>query len=104
MPQSEANADVSRRRPSHSVHPFWVIFGALFVLGLIIKFWWVIVAVLVVAGVAYGGAKWWQRHQTQEAAAAQERANLAARAEYEHQHYLAGDDIGLYGQYQPPET
>lgn len=92
-----------RRSSSGSVHPFWAIFGGLFVLGLIIKFWWVIVAVLVIAGLAYGGAKWWQRHQAQEAAAAQEHANIAARAEYEHRQYLAGDDIGLYGQYQPPQ-
>lgn len=63
-----------------------------------------IVTALVIAALVYGGVKWWQRHQAQEAAAAQERANLAARAEYEDQHYLAGDDIGLYGQYQPPET
>ncbi|MDH6279554.1 hypothetical protein [Prescottella agglutinans] len=94
---------MARRSSSGSVHPFWVIFGVLFVLGLIIKFWWVIVTILVIAGLAYGGVKWWRRHQAREAAAAQERANIAARAEYEHQHYLAGDDIGIYGQYQPPE-
>lgn len=92
-----------RHASSGSVHPFWAIFGALFVLGLIIKFWWVIVAVLVIAGLVYGGVKWWQRHQAAEAAAAQERANIAARAEYEHQQYLAGNDVGIYGQYQLPE-
>ncbi|WFR74377.1 hypothetical protein P9209_14695 [Prescottella defluvii] len=42
--------------------------------------------------------KWRQQRQAQEAAAARERANIAACADYEHQHYLAGDDIGLYGQ------
>ncbi|NKS66342.1 hypothetical protein GS461_09615 [Rhodococcus hoagii] len=47
---------------------------------------------------------WLQRRQALAAAAAQERANLSARADYEHQHYLAGDNLGIYGQYQPPEV
>ncbi|RDI32475.1 hypothetical protein DEU38_103208 [Rhodococcus sp. AG1013] len=92
------------RRASGSQHPFWVAFGALFVLGLIIKFWWVIVLALILAGAVYSGVKGRQRHQAREAAAATERANIAARAEYEHQQYLAGDDIGIYGQYQPPKV
>ncbi|MFC9518852.1 hypothetical protein ACFTSD_24220 [Nocardiaceae bacterium NPDC056970] len=94
---------MARRSTSGSKGSFWAIFGVLFVLGLIIKYWWVIVSVLAVVALGYGGVKWLERHQGRKAAAARARADVAARADYEHQQYLAGNPVGLYGQYPPPE-
>ncbi|MGW6694859.1 hypothetical protein ACWF62_13915 [Rhodococcus sp. NPDC054953] len=67
-------------------HPVLATIGALVALGLIVKFWY-----LVVVGLAiFAGVKWWQRHQADQAA-------IVARADAQHQAYLAGDDFGLYG-------
>ncbi|ORL03411.1 hypothetical protein A6F55_09330 [Prescottella equi] len=85
-------------------HPFLVAFGALFALGVIVTYWWLIVAAVVVAGLAYGSVKLWQHHQASAADAAAARAAVAARADYEHQQYLAGNPVGTYGQYAPPSV
>lgn len=82
-------------------HPFLVVFGALFALGVVVTYWWLIVTVLVAAALLYGGVKLWQHHQTREAADAAARAAVAARADYEHHQYLAGNPVGVYGQYTP---
>ncbi|NKS34406.1 hypothetical protein GS488_01710 [Rhodococcus hoagii] len=79
-------------------HPFLVAFGALFALGVVVTYWWLIVTVLVAAALVYGGVTLWQHHQARVAAGA---AAVAARADYEHHQYLAGNPVGVYGQYQP---
>ena len=85
------------------------VFGALLVLGFIVTFWVWIVAAAVIGGIVWAGftfgVPWWQRRQQQELdhrnGETARRSALAARAEIQNQHYLAGDDHGLYGEYQP---
>lgn len=84
-----------------SRHPIVTAVGVLFVLGLVVEYWWLIVLAAVIAAAIYGGNIAWRTRQRQAAAQAQARAELAARADREHQQYLAGEDRGLYGDYQP---
>jgi high-affinity Fe2+/Pb2+ permease len=78
-------------------HPFWAIFCGLFVLGLAAKFWWVIVLVAA----AYCGLRAWQWWQVANEERRRQDELTAARADWEHQQFLAGNSIGWYGQYPP---
>lgn len=77
----------------------------LIVLGLILAYWkWILgfVAVcLVVWGVYVGTKTAVQRRQARVARERTDNAALAARADAQHQSYLAGEDEGLYGNYLP---
>ncbi|MGW6376207.1 hypothetical protein ACWFRB_09110 [Rhodococcus sp. NPDC055112] len=88
----------NQMRPSFAArHPIWTTFGGLAAIGLVAKIW----PLLVLAGVAWVGWKLWKRHL---GAVERQRAVdvlVAARADYEHQEYLAGNRVGIYGQYPP---
>ncbi|NKU21763.1 hypothetical protein GS907_24695 [Rhodococcus hoagii] len=75
--------------------------AALFVLGLVIEFWWLIVGACVIAAAAYVAHRGWRARQRRVALEEQARAELAARADLEHQQYLAGEPRGLYGGFEP---
>ncbi|MEV0947242.1 hypothetical protein [Rhodococcus sp. NPDC049939] len=84
-------------------------FGAFLVLAFILSFWKLIVAAAIIAGLVWAGVAfgipWWQRRQR----AAVDRRNgetarrsaLRARADIQHQQYLAGEDRGIYGEFPP---
>jgi hypothetical protein len=74
------------------------LIGALFVVGLIIRyFWWIVAVVAVVAAV-----KWvprvWARHQAAVEAWQAEPRAVAARADQQHAWVMAGEDRGVYGE------
>ncbi|SNS57424.1 hypothetical protein [Rhodococcoides kyotonense] len=73
------------------------MFVALFLLGLFIEYWWVLA--LVAAG--YCGLRAWQWWQIAEEERRRQDEMTAARADYEHQQFMAGNSIGWYGQYPP---
>ncbi|QBJ95990.1 hypothetical protein ERC79_08395 [Rhodococcus sp. ABRD24] len=77
----------------------------LIVLGLVFAYWkWIVgfAAVCLVIWGAYAGITTAVRkHQEQTAKRQAENAALSARADEQHQEYLAGKDDGLYGDYQP---
>lgn len=97
------------------------VFTLLAILGAIIKFilaiWVVVVVVAGVAGVAavtFAGVKltefWLVRHDEKCAAkgvaALAERARVqevVRRAHQQNQLYLAGEDVGIYGEYPPAD-
>lgn len=84
-------------------HPLLALFGMLFVLGLIIKFWYLILAALVLAGAVALGVRWSRQQSARRATEARRCAELSTRADYEHARYLAGDPAGLYGRYPPAD-
>ena len=77
----------------------------LIILGLVFAYWkWILGFALV--GIAVWGAYVGitaavRRYQERTAQKRAENAALAARADEQHQEYLAGKDDGLYGDYQP---
>lgn len=76
---------------------FGALFGALLIIGLIIKFiWWILGAAALVAlfFLARAIAGW---YAAREAEYARYRAGLAARADQQHRWVLRGDDRGIYG-------
>lgn len=78
-------------------HPFLVAFTGLFVLGLIVKFWWVVALI----GVGYCGYQACRWHQVDLAERRHRDQLTAARADWEHQQFQAGNSVGWYGQYPP---
>lgn len=84
-----------------SRHPIWTTLAALFVLGLVIEYWWLIVIAIVIAALGYVTFRAWQRHREQVAVQERARAEVAARADEQHQQYLSGEDDGLYGEFKP---
>lgn len=76
---------------------FGALFGALLIIGLIIKFiWWILGAAALVAlfFLARAIARW---YAAREAEYARYRAGLAVRADQQHRWVLRGDDRGIYG-------
>lgn len=87
--------------------------GVFLVLAFALKFWvWIVAVVTAVAVLA--GAVWvwasvgvplWERRQhrvlDRRNGETARRSGLAARAEFQHQQYLAGEDRGVYGEFPP---
>lgn len=84
-----------------SRHPIWTTLAALFVLGLVIEYWWLIVMAIVIAALGHVTFLAWQRHREQVAVQERARAEVAGRADEQHQQYLSGEDDGLYGEFKP---
>jgi hypothetical protein len=79
-------------------HPLAAFFLFAIVAGAIIKFWYLI----AIAGLCWVAWKCWQKAKAEDARTAAEDAQVMARADYEHHQFLAGNPVGLYGQYMPP--
>lgn len=85
----------------------WV--AGLVLLGIVVAFWQWIVGAAFVAALVWAmyrfGIPWMQRQQELAAdrrnGETARKAALAARAQIQHEQYLAGDDRGIYGQYRP---
>ncbi|MCD7052173.1 hypothetical protein LRS58_15745 [Rhodococcus sp. BH2-1] len=85
----------------------WI--AAFLVLAFVITYWKWLVAAALIGGIVWAGytfgVPWWQLRRQQE----QDRRNgdtarrsaLAARADIQHQQYLAGEDRGVYGNFPP---
>jgi hypothetical protein len=73
------------------------VIGVLFLIGLIIKFiWWILGALALVA--AYYAIRALERQSKAATAARNHRmAELAARADQQHNWVMQGDDRGTYG-------
>ncbi|WP_072814258.1 hypothetical protein [Rhodococcus zopfii] len=84
-----------------SRHPVLTGLGALLVLGFVLEYWPLIVLAGVIAATMFAGSRLWDRHLQVKAQQERARAALAARADYEHQQYIAGNPVGLFGQYTP---
>lgn len=89
------------RPPAPRRHTGWKIFGALLVMGLIIRYWWLILGLAGLGAITYGCVLWWQNRQQRITETRRHHAELTARAHYEHQLYLQGDPAGIYGRYHP---
>jgi nitrate/nitrite transporter NarK len=69
----------------------------LLVIGLVIKFiWWIIGAAVLIAAL-YIARAIWRSQQARQDASARRRAELAARADQQHQWVMQGDERGTYG-------
>jgi hypothetical protein len=87
------------------------ILAALLIVGWTISFWKVILGVALVAALVWGvyavGVPSWRRRQgralDRRNGETARRSGLAARAQIQHEQYLAGDDRGVYGNYRPTD-
>jgi cytochrome c biogenesis protein ResB len=79
------------------MHPFWSAFIGLVALGVVTHYWWFF-ALVAAVGV---GVKVAARLRDRAALRAREDAAVVARAQFEHEQFMAGNPIGLYGQYPP---
>lgn len=81
----------------------WI--GAFLVLAFMLTYWkWIVGAAvlgLVVWGAYLAASAWSSRRRERLNGERARNAGLAARADAQHQQYLAGDDRGLYGDYRP---
>ncbi|NKZ63133.1 hypothetical protein GTG23_02665 [Rhodococcus hoagii] len=81
----------------------WI--GALIAIGLALTYWKLLAALVALGLIVWGGYRAgtalrakrqdWINGQTAR------RSALAARAEFQNQQYLAGEDRGMYGTYRP---
>ena len=81
----------------------WI--GALIAVGLALTYWKLLAALVALGLIVWGGYRAgtalrakrqdWLNGQTAR------RSALAARAEFQNQQYLAGEDRGMYGTYRP---
>ncbi|MEE2033623.1 hypothetical protein [Rhodococcus chondri] len=81
--------------------------AVLMVIGLVVEHWAIILMVigLVVSVVSLWafGTHLLSRRRARHSNNLAEQNRLAARADIEHQHYLAGDDRGIYGSHMPAD-
>lgn len=81
----------------------WI--GAFLVIAFLLTYWKIIVGVALLAAVIYGAylaaSAWSHRRREHLNGERARRSALAARAETQHQRYLAGEDGGLYGEFKP---
>ncbi|NKS62357.1 hypothetical protein GS966_19940 [Rhodococcus hoagii] len=81
----------------------WI--GAFLVIAFLLTYWKVIVSVALLAAVIYGAylaaSAWTHRRRERLNGERARRSALSARAEAQHQQYLAGEDRGLYGEFKP---
>jgi hypothetical protein len=73
------------------------VIGVLFVVGLIIKFIWWIVGALALVAVCYVIRAVVRQGNAAAAARNQRMAEIAARADQQHNWVMQGDDRGTYG-------
>lgn len=84
-----------------SRHPIWATFGGLLLLGLVLEYWWLIAGLAAVASIIYGCIGVWENKQLRDANERHTQAELVARANFENQLHLRGNDVGTYGRYPP---
>lgn len=81
------------------------VVAAFVVLAIVLTYWKLLVGILVVGAVAVGAhlaiGEWRFRRRKRIRIERGRAARLAARAQMQHEQYLAGDDRGLYGNYRP---
>ncbi|MDF3309877.1 hypothetical protein P3H15_33200 [Rhodococcus sp. T2V] len=89
---------MSRSRRSN---PLLTLFGILLLLGLVVRalelLWPLILAGVCIFIVVRVGIALWQHHTRRMAARDREYAEIADRADWQNQAWLAGDPRGLYG-------
>lgn len=78
-------------------HPWLAVFTGLFALGLLARFWWVVALI----GAGYCALRAWQWYQVGVEERLRQEEMIAARADWEHQQFLAGNSVGWYGQFPP---
>lgn len=83
------------------------LIAALVLISMVLKYWVAILTVALVAAVAYlavtFGRQWAERHRGMLQQQRVTRAQLAGRAQQQHEQYIAGDRRGLYGIYPPAD-
>lgn len=93
---SIADMGATRRR-NNSSNTSGAGFALLVIIALIIKFFWWIVGALALVALFYIVRAIVREDRKRKAAHARYRAQLAARAEQQHNWVLQGDDRGVYG-------
>jgi hypothetical protein len=90
---------MSRRRQTRSTtaSPFWGLLGILIIVAIIIKFiWWILGAVALI-GLFYIVRAIVRDNRERGDARARQYAEIAARADQQHQWVMRGDERGIYG-------
>ena len=90
---------MSRRRRSRSTEtsPFWGLLAVLLIIGFIIKFIWWILGAAALIGLFYLVRAIVRDNRKRTDALARYQAEIAARADQQHQWVLEGDERGIYG-------
>jgi hypothetical protein len=86
-----------RSRSGSSGGGFAGVIGVLFIVGLIIKFIWWIIGAAALVGLFYLVRAMVRADARRRAAIAQQRNELATRADLQHNWVMQGDDRGIYG-------
>lgn len=80
---------------------------ALLMLGLFLRHSMLILGVVLVGALVYaaalGGRAWWQRRADARRRESGHQEQLAARAQQQHEQYLAGEEAGVYGIFRPAD-
>jgi len=90
------------RQSFTAAHPVLVVFGGLFGVLIVIAYWRVALPLAVIGLIAWGVVVAIRRSQRQAQQCRQAQAQVAARADIEHQALMRGDlRTGTFGQFQP---
>lgn len=80
---------------------------ALLLLGWLLSYWQAILGAVLVGALVYaavlGGRSWWQQRADARRRESEHQERLAARAQQQHEQYLAGDEAGVYGIFRPAD-
>jgi len=88
---------MSRRQNSSGGGGLGAVLGVLFLIGLIIKFIWWILGALALVAACYAIRAVVRQSEAAAAARNHRMAELAARADQQHNWVMQGDDRGIYG-------
>jgi hypothetical protein len=75
----------------------WQLIGTLLLVGFMLKYWWLIVLVVAAVILFKWAPVWWAAHEASVAAEEKRLAEVAARADQQHNWVMQGDDRGLWG-------
>jgi hypothetical protein len=74
------------------------VVGTLLLVGFMLHYWWITVLTVLLVVVWRFGPLWWARHCAAVEAEQQRLAEIAARADAQHNQVLQGDERGMYGE------
>jgi hypothetical protein len=75
----------------------WQLVGTLLLVGFVLKYWWLMLAVTAAVLVWKFGLPAYRAHLARLGAVSQVKADIAARADRQHQWVMQGNDRGMYG-------
>jgi hypothetical protein len=84
-------------------HPFLRLLAILLIVALVVQFFWWIVGAAAIIVLGYLCTKAWKRRAADAAALTAGLAEIAARADLQHELFMEGDPRGVYGEYPPAQ-